>query len=390
MGVTLVGTIVVVLLDPPPQLVPLPAKLLFLLLMAIHMGAYWKAGDFSFTVKQWIIYVALRTALGFAICVQIGNSTVWAIIFFSLSAETLRVVNRYDTAERTIFFYSVIPIFVPLLLPNDTSFRDWAGYVGLLMVFTGILTVNYKRQFEANARAEQLIVQLEEANQQISDYAKQVEDLTLAAERQRMARDLHDTLSQGLAGLVLQLEAVKNHMENERFGRALDITSRAMSRARDTLVESRAAIDDLRANDSRTDLAEAIRFRVAQFRQASGIDCDLNVDLPTGWSGLADPAVEQVERIVSEALTNVMRHAQASRVWVTVEETGGQFRISVRDDGRGFEEERAASGGHYGLLGMRERARQIGGRLEIESDAGGGTTLTLHVPLGQKEERARG
>ena len=354
--------------------------LLFLLLMAIHMGAYWKAGDYSFTVKQWIIYVALRTTLGFAICVLVGNSTVWAIIFFSLSAETLRVPSRYDTAEGTIFFYSVLPIFVPLFLPNDTSLRDWVGWVGPLMVFTGVLTVIYKRQFEANARAEQLIIQLEAANQQISAYAKQVQELTLASERQRVARELHDTLAQGVAGMALQLEAADAHLENENFKRGQAIVQQVMNRAHTTLAEARAAINDLRGFSTRLSLCERLHKIVQRFQSVSGIIVKELYDLGE-FDYVLDPSTkEHIDRIASEAMTNIVKHAEATQVTISAVMIDNMVVISVQDDGVGFDTSGAANDGQYGLIGMRERARLIGGTIQVESLARSGTKITLTIP----------
>ena len=105
----------------------------------------------------------------------------------------------------------------------------------------------YSRQADARVKAQELLAELEAANRRLTESADQIEDLTLANERQRMARELHDTLAQGLAGLILQLEAADSHLASGHPDRAQAIVQQAMTRARETLAESRRAIDGLRA-----------------------------------------------------------------------------------------------------------------------------------------------
>jgi NarL family two-component system sensor histidine kinase YdfH len=148
-----------------------------------------------------------------------------------------------------------------------------------------------------------------------------VQDLTLANERQRMARELHDTLAQGLAGLILQLEAASTHLANGRNDRAQTILQQAMTRARATLADARRAIDDLRAGQTPAhDLEAALREQVAHFTDATGIPCALDVSLE---SELPDAAREHVLRAITEGLTNIARHAQAQHAWVNVRNMNG-------------------------------------------------------------------
>ena len=106
----------------------------------------------------------------------------------------------------------------------------------------------FNRESSAREEAEALAAQLEAANAELAASSAQLKELTLVAERQRMARELHDTLAQGVAGLVLQLEAVKAHLGSERPERAAQIVDQSLTRARSTLADSRSAIDDLRAD----------------------------------------------------------------------------------------------------------------------------------------------
>ena len=118
-----------------------------------------------------------------------------------------------------------------------------------------------------------------------------------------------------------------------------------------------------------------------RFEQATGLPCELEIQLN---GELPDSIVEAGLRIVSEALTNVARHAQAAHAWIQVEETEAQLCLEVRDDGGGFDP-KAVEAGHYGLLGMRERARIVGGTLDVVSEMGGGATIKVCLPSSVEE-----
>jgi NarL family two-component system sensor histidine kinase YdfH len=247
-----------------------------------------------------------------------------------------------------------------------------------MILFVVVYVTLYVRQAEAREQAQTLLTELEAANRQLSEYATQVEDLTIAAERQRMARELHDTLSQGLAGLILQLEAADAHLTKERPERAQKIVADAMEQARATLADARRAIGDLRSSTDDFDgLEQALEAEVKRFENATGLPCELEIRL----NGEPPNSIVQTGlRIVSEALTNVARHAQASHAWVQVDETESQLCLEIRDDGSGFDPE-AIEAGHYGLLGMRERARLAGGTLDVVSEKGNGAAIKVCLPL---------
>jgi NarL family two-component system sensor histidine kinase YdfH len=215
----------------------------------------------------------------------------------------------------------------------------------------------------------------------LAEYALEVENLTITNERQRMARGLHDTLAQGLAGLILQLEAANIHIEEKRVNKTHEILQQALARARLTLVDARRAIDDLRfeSSDPRR-LAEGISREVVRFNNATGIPCKLILDLP---DTLTDEVSEHIFRTVTEGLGNIARHAQANQAGVEITQADNHVNLRIWDDGAGFDpEEEITRAGHYGLLGIRERARLAGGTLTIDSSPGSGTRINLSLPMG--------
>ena len=153
-------------------------------------------------------------------------------------------------------------------------------------VFVLMFVWMFDRQNKAREEAQNALRELDAAHRQLTEYAAQVEDLTLANERQRMARELHDTLAQGLAGLVLQLEAIDSHLSRGNTAKAQAITQQAMDRARSTLADARRAIDDLRSGDlPEIDLETAVREEADRFTAASGIPCELSIELAAVIAG---------------------------------------------------------------------------------------------------------
>jgi len=145
----------------------------------------------------------------------------------------------------------------------------------------------------------------------------------------------------------------------------------------------RAVIDDLRrtAQDEDT-LEEALHREIERFKVVSHLPCSLEGSLP---ADIAEALRYPVLRMVSEALANVARHANASQAWVRLTGEDNALQVEVRDDGCGFNSENQLESGHYGLIGMRERARLAGGSLQITSQPGQGTRVIMRLPVEREE-----
>ena len=159
----------------------------------------------------------------------------------------------------------------------------------------------------------------------------------------------------------------------------MQIAGQAKERARTTLADARRAIDDLRATGRTT--PEAVAREVERFTTATGIPCTL--EMPPELN-VSERDGEHVVRCVSEGLANVTRHAQASEVLVTIGEDNGRLSVQIRDNGKGFDTNGSIPSGHYGLLGLRERARVAQAELTIESKLGEGTTLRMWIPTNEQ------
>jgi signal transduction histidine kinase len=196
-------------------------------------------------------------------------------------------------------------------------------------------------------------------------------------ERQRMAREIHDTLAQGLAGILTQLQAAEQTTDWRRH------VTNAMNLARESLTEARRTVHAVEPSvlaDAR--LPDAISDVTRRWSEVNRIDAVLTT------TGDPRPMHADVEvtllRTAQEALANVAKHSQASRVGLTLSYMEDLVTLDVRDDGVGFEPNvkraNGSTNGGFGLAGMRQRVQRLAGRLDIESEPGGGTAISASVP----------
>ncbi len=200
-------------------------------------------------------------------------------------------------------------------------------------------------------------------------------------ERGRLAREIHDTLAQGFVGISSQLDAValtlNGHVDLAR--KHLDL---ARKMVRHSLTEARRSVMDLRASALEGhDLPAALYEAAPQWTAGSPVQ--IRVDIEGETRPLPEETEQHLLRIAQEAVTNAVKHASASHVRIHLEMASRKLSLRVADDGRGFEQDEAFSevGGHFGLLGMRERAERLGGELQLHSELGQGTEVEVTVPL---------
>jgi NarL family two-component system sensor histidine kinase YdfH len=378
------------LLYNTPTLRAIPGFLVVTALFVLHGALYLLARRLPRRMGWLFGYALLQATLIFAI-VMVTHTTTQPITLFLYASLAAQLVGLFEGQLKPAI--AVAATVLGIIVVDHLFFWGWSALVGFLLVtlpmtaFLMALVYLYLRQTHARQEAQGLLTALEAANQQLAAYAADVEDLTLAAERQRMARELHDTLAQGLAGLLLQLEAVESHLERGNTARAQTIIGQAMPRARRTLADARRAIDDLREGNLLSDLHDSLCAEIARFSETTGLPCSTALHVP---DNLPPALQETILRIASEGLTNIARHAQARQAWLTLCQEQHALTLTVRDDGIGFDPATATVGnGHYGLIGLWERAQLAGGMLDIASAPGTGTTLTLRLPLSVAEVAGR-
>ena len=212
-------------------------------------------------------------------------------------------------------------------------------------------------------------------------------NMTLEArvsERTRIARELHDTLLQSFQGLLLRFQSAAKLLP-ERPDEAKQRLDSAIQQAAEAITEGRDAVQGLRSSAFETnDLANAIAAIAEELTKdsAAGESPVIDLEVEGAPRGLNPVVRDEAYRIAGEALRNAFRHAQARRITVEIRYDKRHFRLRVRDDGKGIDEDamQRQPSGHFGLHGMRERAEIVGGRLEVWSKLNSGTQVELSVP----------
>jgi signal transduction histidine kinase len=244
------------------------------------------------------------------------------------------------------------------------------------------------RVMEEQEKRKQMVADLEAALKENAglhaQLVVQAREAGVMDERQRLAGEIHDTIAQGLAGIITQLEAAEQLRDDS--GQWQRHVGQARKLARESLSEARRSVQALRPGRLESSrLPEAVAQLAKDWSLTSGVPVRIET------AGAAVPLLPELEvilfRVAQEGLTNVARHANATRVGVTLSYLRDMVRLDVRDDGVGFDvalkstADAGANGHGYGLSAMRQRLRRVGGSLEVESGQGRGTAISASVPL---------
>lgn len=285
------------------------------------------------------------------------------------------------TSSSKILRYVTIVYFIVWLIYSFTV--GWKMAIITLESFGFVMAMVfyywrfYQRQVQERERIENLYTELQLAY-------TQVETSATRAERQRVARELHDTLTQGLAGTVMQLEAAKSFLAQGNTERTADIIDNSIDVARDALHESRITLTDLRSTTE-----ESLPARLQLVTEA--IQKNYQVTTTTKINDIPDYSASQlteITRIVTEALTNVAKHAHTDQAVLTSSLHDDIFKLKIIDFGTGFDmssQSKKKRAGHFGLQGLQERAARLEGVITVVSAPDEGTTVTLTMPATRKE-----
>ncbi|MFL5614406.1 MAG: ATP-binding protein [Gemmatimonadaceae bacterium] len=221
-------------------------------------------------------------------------------------------------------------------------------------------------------------VEIAQSRQELRALAARLE-LIREEERTRIASELHDELGQALTGLKLDLAWMERRLNRHSQSELVDRCGNLLGRLDDVMVAVRRIITELRPSVlDQLGLADAIEWQAQEFAARTGLALDLDIDVscaPPDTMGTA------VFRMLQEALTNVAKHANATRVRVALRVVCDVLSLDVTDDGRGITREQLRGARSLGLLGLRERAIALGGTVSIASNAASGTTVALRLPL---------
>ena len=358
------------LLEPgPTRGIALGLLLLFGILYAL---AHDKGG------KSWKThgYFGVQSVVVCALLMLRPDWGVFPMLFFILSAQAMLVfpqqtgyiwIGLFTVQTGSIFLFTGEPLDAFLtLLPFA------AGYW-----FFGVFARSLATAEEARKDSQTLLKELQIAHRQLQDYAAHAEELAVAEERNRLAREMHDTLGHRLTVAAVQLEGAQRLIPGDP-DRAVGILDTVREQVREALRDLRRTVATLRQPlETDISLIAALNRLVASFDAAT--DLTLHLDLPNDLPTLPNAQRMAIYRAAQEALTNVQRHSRAGQVWLRLHAADERITLTVGDDGIGFpaETDKAA----FGLRGMTERAAHLGGELSVEPRAGGGAQVRFGLPL---------
>ncbi|MBI3742290.1 MAG: sensor histidine kinase [Chloroflexi bacterium] len=318
-----------------------------------------------------------RLRLFFLTETSIASAIVWLvpdgfgftpILFVILVAQTFFAFVTRDAIRWTMGLAIVLAILLFGATNWTSALLTLLTYAGTFLFFASVTTIMRREQ---TTRA-----QLETAHAQLRASAARVEQLAIAEERNRLAREIHDSLGHHLTILSVQLQAAARLIPMDS-ARAAEAIEKARAIASEALQDVRQSVSALRAQSAvDANPAQAIDQMIQEFRDATGILVNYRA---AALDALAPAPALTIYRAVQEALTNVQKHAHASRVDVAIERDDATIRVQIADNGVGDSDARAIAG--FGLLGLRERVEFLGGKLWLGARQGGGFELNVELPV---------
>lgn len=327
---------------------------------------------------RWLV-VGLPLFLTWAGVLILSDATP-IILLGTFPVFMIYLITLYNRPKKTVG-----TIILVYLVSWAIYFRI-AGWQQALMAIVVFLLLTrivfyywhfYENQLQERQRVEDLYNELKLAY-------SQVEESATHAERQRVARELHDTLTQGVAGVVMQLEAAQSFLGAGELKKTTAVLDESIKNARTTLRESRVTLTDLRQTTEES-LPARIQLVNEAVQKSYGLNVAIHIDEVPDYS---PTQLTEITRIVSEALTNVAKHAQTDQAVIRSEIHNRIFKLQIIDFGRGFDVRKIkarSSQGHYGLQGLQERAEQLGGVVTLVSSVDEGTTVSLTIPIERRD-----
>jgi PAS domain S-box-containing protein len=325
--------------------------------------------NFEFALENGKLLTKSDSALGkISPNLRIEDVWLWPEVFRSGKPgviEDIREGPPFPWRDHVLALGVVTILVVPMLVAGQVE-----GVIGIRFTQKRSFRAEETELAQAMGHQAMLACQL----RRLSRHSRQA---AVAAERNRMARDIHDTLAQGFTGVIVQLEAVEEAISHGLAPKATEFLNRASALARESLQEARRSVQALRPRTlEENDLCEALQSLTRKMTFGTSVQAKFDVrgqqpELPQEWE-------ENLLRIGQEVITNVLRHAHAAHFHARLGFEDGKIRLVLADDGNGFDPAGRHDG--FGLRGIRERVAAMGGQLSIESTKGKGTTISIVLP----------
>lgn len=321
-------------------------------------------------------YLAVQAALVASMMAIHPEWSLFALLLFVLTGQAGLVLPLRQSVVWIAAFVGICIVF---------GFLRWGwpgGVVAALlygggMAFFAVFARALVRADRARREGQELLARLQEAHDRLREYALRAEELAIVQERNRLAREMHDTVGHCLTVAAVQLEAAQRLCSQDPE-RAAGLLGTVRHQVREALAELRSTVATLRSPlEADLELPSALKRLAGAFEEVTGLT--VHRVLPEAMPDL--PATHRLAlyRTAQEALTNVGKHAAARQVWIVLSASEAEVALLVADDGRGITHDGNPAG--FGLRGLRERAGQLGGELCLEPRPLGGSQLSLRLPL---------
>ena len=326
------------------------------------------------------LYLALQILLLSWLLVQ---DVLFALLFMIPYVQSLLLASGRAKLAWILLLFSVVTIGNFYLHPEpgieDTpGIRAWVYWS--ITIFVTLMIFNHVKAQRRGEENKRLLEVLSNSNHQLQEYAARVEDLAAEEERNRISRELHDTLGHRLVTSIVLIENLPRLLSENRTQRATSVVDDVSEQLHEGLQELRAAVHALRTTEITDKNLNHLLLRLTDEFDARH-NASVWIQLPDALPpSLSDDQSMAIYRIVQETLTNTSKHApHAQNIFLTLKHAANQLILTVRNDGRDFAPHNG--GPAYGLQGMHERAALLGGTLTVKKPDGGGTLVTLTIPL---------
>jgi signal transduction histidine kinase len=330
-----------------------------------------------------LLWLGAELALAFA-AVQVHGSLIRGSLIYLLPASrALLLFGERPGLALSLGVWPAYALNVGIYAWPDRlgEFVNYFAFLLPLDVVSIVLTLATIRQAADRQRVQALYDELSAAHAELKALHARARETAVTEERNRIAREIHDTVAHYLTVVNVQLEAAEKLGEAQPE-RAIEQVRRARRLALDCLREVRRSVAALRTSSlEELSLPRALGKLVGDFSSSTGLDVQLHVDLPDD-ARLAPETAQTLYRTAQEGLTNVQRHAHAAHVRVSLQRQNGHLELAVQDDGVGPAADRADDGAGFGLQGLRERVALLGGDLAFGPARPRGTRLVVSVPIG--------
>ncbi|MEV6286625.1 sensor histidine kinase [Kribbella sp. NPDC051770] len=356
----------------------------YLALIAVLAFAYRFLAMPAMLSRNWVWSNVYRLLMIACIAVAVGIFPQSVFILFIVSPQIWLLSRRTLDAVLLTLLLLVAVGTAQLWSAGWTTDAFWSilPWMVISLAVSSMLGIWIDRVIAQSQQRADLIEELESTRDEL---AAAHHSAGVMAERERMAREIHDTLAQGMTSIVMLAQTASVELSRGGVDAVAGRLSAIEDNARENLAEARALVAAFTPVAlSEATLSEALRRQAERFRAETGIDVQVVLDMPDDEVA-ALPQGQQVVllRSAQEALANVRKHAAATSVLITLSMTDDGVEISVSDDGSGFEPSDA--GGGYGLAAMRGRVEESGGSVQVDSAPGRGTRVQVLIPSNSQE-----